>query len=364
MKTLKVHLDRKTNHSYEIHIGQEILDRMGMMIAMHRWAKRYVLVTDENVGVLHGGRVQAALEQAGLAVDRIAVVSGEASKGIPVLLALVDRLTALEADRQTALIALGGGVVGDLTGFAASIYRRGIPVIQVPTTLLAQVDSSIGGKTGVDTPTGKNLLGAFHQPKAVFTDVAFLRTLPESMLRCGLTEVIKYGVVDSPDLLDDLEEAAAGNGLREPLFLGRIVATACRIKKQLVENDERDLGVRRILNFGHTVGHAVEAASDYRLSHGESVAIGMVAAARLSERLHGMPAVDASRIESLIRAVGLPVRLPAGIHPEEIRSRLNLDKKREGGMIHFVLIKKMGMPFMSGDVPEGILREILEEMKP
>ena len=364
MKTLRVHLDRKTNHSYEIHIGQEILDRIGVMIAMHRWAKRYVLVTDENVDVLHGGRVQAALEQAGLTVDRIAVASGEASKGIPLLLALTDRLTVLGADRQTALIALGGGVVGDLTGFAASIYMRGIPVIQVPTTLLAQVDSSIGGKTGVDTPAGKNLLGAFHQPKAVFTDIAFLRTLPEAMLRSGLAEVIKYGVVDSPDLLEDLEEAAVRNGLREPPFLGRIVATACRIKKQLVENDERDLGVRRILNFGHTVGHAVEAASDYRLSHGESVTIGMVAAARLSRKLYGLPSAEADRIEALIKAVGLPIRLPAGINPKEIRSRLNLDKKKEGDTSHFVLIKKMGMPFMSGDVPDGILREILEEMKP
>jgi 3-dehydroquinate synthase len=364
MKTLKVNLDRKTNHSYEIHIGEEILDRMGMIIAMRRWAQRYVLVTDENVGALYSEQVQAALEKAGLSVDRIAVAPGEASKGIPTLLALTDRLTALGADRQTALIALGGGVVGDLAGFAASIYMRGIPVIQVPTTLLAQVDSSIGGKTAVDTPAGKNLLGTFHQPKAVFIDVAFLRMLPEGMLRSGLAEVIKCGAIDSPEILDDLEEVAARNGLREALFLERIIAAVCRIKKQLVESDERDRGIRRILNFGHTVGHAVEASSGYRLSHGESVAIGMVAAARLSERLHGLPAADAFRIESLIRAVGLPARLPAGINPEEIRSRLNLDKKKEGGTTHYVLLKKMGMPFMSGGVPEEILRETLEEMKP
>ena len=364
MKTLKVNLDRKTNRSYEIHIGEEILDRMGMIIAMQRWAQRYVLVTDENVGALHGERVQAALEKAGLSVDRITIAPGEASKGIPTLLTLTDRMTALGADRMTALIALGGGVVGDLTGFAASIYMRGIPVIQVPTTLLAQVDSSIGGKTGVDTSFGKNLLGTFHQPKAVFIDVAFLRMLPDGMLRSGLAEVIKCGAIDSPEILGDLEVAAAQNGLRESIFLERVITAACRIKKQLVESDERDLGIRRILNFGHTVGHAVEASSGYRLSHGESVAIGMVAAARLSERLHGLSAEDASRIESLIRAVGLPARLSAGINPEEIQSRLNVDKKKEGGTTHFVLIKKMGMPFMSGDVPEGVLRETLEEMKP
>ena len=364
MKTMKANLDGKTVRSYEIHTGTEILDRMGMIIAMHRWAERYVLVTDENVDALHGERVQAALEKAGLRVDRIAVSPGEEAKEIQTVMEITSRLTALGADRQTALIALGGGVVGDLAGFAASIYMRGIPVIQVPTTLLAQVDSSIGGKTGVDTPAGKNLLGTFHQPKAVFIDVAFLRTLPDGMLRSGLAEVIKCGVIDSPELLSDLEEAAAKDGLREAPFLERIIATTCRIKKQLVESDERDRGVRRILNFGHTIGHAVEASSGYRLSHGESVAIGMVAAARLSERLHGLPSADASRITALIRAVGLPDRLPAGMDPEEIRSRLKLDKKQEGGTMHFVLIRKMGMPFLNGGVPEGILRETLEEMKP
>jgi 3-dehydroquinate synthase len=363
MKTMKVNLEGKTVRSYEIHIGTEILDRMGMIIAMHRWAERYVLVTDENVAAFQGDRVQAALEKAGLRVDRIAVAPGEASKGIPTLLSLTDRLTAFGADRQSALIALGGGVVGDLAGFAASIYMRGIPVIQVPTTLLAQVDSSIGGKTGVDTPAAKNLLGTFHQPKAVFIDVAFLQMLPDAILRSGLAEVIKYGVIDSPDLLDDLEEAAAAkDGLREPLFLERIVTNACRIKKQLVESDEKDRGIRRILNFGHTIGHAVEASSGYGLSHGESVAIGMAAATRLSEKLHGLSSADASRITALIRAVGLSDRLPAGMDPEEIRLRLALDKKKEGGATHYVLLKKIGMPFMNGGVPEGILRGTLEEM--
>lgn len=363
MKTMKVNLEGKTVRSYEIHIGTEIVDRIGMIIAMHRWAERYVLVTDETVAALHGERVQAALEKAGLRVDRIAVEPGEASKSIPTLLSLTDRLTSLGADRQTGLVALGGGVVGDLAGFAASIYMRGIPVIQIPTTLLAQVDSSIGGKTGVDTPAAKNLLGAFHQPKAVFTDVALLQTLSDGMVRSGLAEVIKYGVVDSPELLDDLEETAEQDGLREPFFLERIVATACRIKKQLVESDERDRGIRRILNFGHTVGHAVEASSGYSLSHGESVAIGMAAATRLSGKLHGLPASDAARIAAAIRAVGLPDRLPAGMAPEEIRLRLALDKKQEGGSTHYVLLKKIGMPFINGSVPEGILRETLEEMR-
>jgi 3-dehydroquinate synthase len=364
MKAMKVNLEGKTVHSYEIHIGTEILDRMGMIIAMHRWAERYVLVMDETVAALHGERVQAALKKAGLSVEKITVPPGEASKDFPTLLSLTDRLTALGADRQTALIALGGGVVGDLAGFAASIYMRGIPVVQLPTTLLAQVDSSIGGKTAVDTPAGKNLLGTFYQPKAVFIDIAFLQMLPDRMFRSGLAEVIKCGAIEAPGLLDDLEEAAAKDGLREPLFLERIIATACRIKKQLVEIDEWDRGVRRILNFGHTVGHAVEASSGYRLSHGESVAIGMVAAARLSERLHGLPAADASRIASVIRAIGLSDQIPAGMDLEEILSRLAQDKKREGGTIHYILIQKIGTPFVDAGVPEGILRETLEGMKP
>jgi 3-dehydroquinate synthase len=226
------------------------------------------------------------------------------------------------------------------------------------------VDSSIGGKTGVDTAAGKNLLGTFNQPKGVFIDIAFLRTLPDEMFRSGLAEVIKYGIIESPGLLDDLEEAVANGDLRKTAFLERIIATACRIKKEIVELDERDRGLRRILNFGHTVGHAVEAASGYALSHGESVAIGMVAAVRLSERLHGLPADDAARIAALIRSVGLPDRIPAEMDLEDILSRLSLDKKKEGGTIHFVMIRKLGTPFVNGGIPEEILRDALKGLKP
>jgi 3-dehydroquinate synthase len=363
MNTMKANLEGKTARSYEIHIGEGILDRMGMIIAMHRWAERYVLVTDENVGPLHGERVQAALEKAGLRVDRITVAAGEASKGFGTVLSLTESLTALGADRQTALVALGGGVVGDLAGFVASIYMRGIPVIQIPTTLLAQVDRAVGGKTGVDTDAGKNLLGAFHQPKGVFIDCAFLRTLPEDQLRSGLAEVIKYGAIEAPELLDDIEAAVSGGGLRKPAFLERIITTSCRIKKGLVELDEKDRGIRRILNFGHTVGHAVEAASGYALSHGESVAIGMVAAASLSERLYDLPAGERERIGTVIRAAGLPDRIPGGLNLDEILSRLAKDKKKDGEKVHFVLLKKLGIPFVNGGVPEAVIRKTLEGLR-
>jgi 3-dehydroquinate synthase len=354
----------KADSSYDIYIGEEILDRVGLILAKSGRGVRHVIVTDTRIDALHGERVQAALERMGLRIDRITVAPGEEAKGIGTVLAVTERLTALGADRQTVLIALGGGVVGDLTGFAASIYLRGIPVIQFPTTLLAQVDSSIGGKTGVDTAAGKNLLGTFKQPQGVFIDIAFLKTLPDAMFKSGLAEVIKYGIIESPGLLDDLERAAANGDLRETAFLERIIATACRIKRDIVELDERDRGLRRVLNFGHTVGHAVEAASGYALSHGESVAIGMVAAARLSERLHGLPADDAARIAALIRSVGLPDRIPAELDPDDILARLSLDKKRVGGTIHFVMIRKLGTPFVNGGIPEEILRDALKGLMP
>ncbi|MDA8126067.1 MAG: 3-dehydroquinate synthase [Deltaproteobacteria bacterium] len=363
MNRMKVNLERRSSHSYEIHIGDAILDRMALIVAKKGWGSRYVIVTDTRIDALHGQAVQAALEKCGLTVDKITVEPGEAAKEIGTVLAVTAQLTALGADRSTALIALGGGVVGDLTGFAASIYMRGIPVIQVPTTLLSQVDSSIGGKTGVDTAAGKNLLGTFYQPKAVFIDIAFLRTLPDELFKSGLAEVIKYGVIEAPDLLEEVEAAAAQGKLRDPDFLERVIGTACRIKKGIVEIDEQDRGIRRILNFGHTVGHAVEAASAYRLSHGESVAIGMVAAGLLAERLHYLPADDCRRIAAVIRAAGLPDRIPQDLDRGEILMRMKQDKKKAEGIIHFVLLKKLGVPFVNGGIPEEILKETLKGLQ-
>lgn len=360
MNKLKVNLDRKMNNSYEIYIGENILDRAGMILAKNAWAERYIIVTDTHVDALHGARVQQALEKADLKVERITVPPGEEAKEIGTVLAIAGKLTAMGVDRSTALVALGGGVIGDMTGFVASIYMRGIPFIQIPTTLLAQVDSGIGGKTGVDTEAGKNLLGTFHQPKAVFIDLAFLATLPDDQLTSGLAEVLKYGAIDSPGILDDLEAAVERGGLREIPFLEKIVTASCRIKKEFVELDERDRGVRRVLNFGHTVGHAVEAASGYSLSHGQSVAIGMVAAAGLSEELYHLPADDRRRITALVRALGLPDRIPASLDPEEIRSRMKRDKKKKGETVHFVLLRKMGVPIVNGGIPENMLKKTLE----
>jgi 3-dehydroquinate synthase len=360
MNRMKVNLDRKISSSYEIHIGEKILDRMGLILAKSNCAERFILITDSHIDALHGQRVEEALKKADLRVDRITVPPGETAKAMGTVLSIVEKLIALGADRSTALIALGGGVIGDLTGFTASIFMRGIPVIQIPTTLLAQVDSGIGGKTAVDTDAGKNLLGTFHQPKGVFIDLTFLRTLPEEQFRSGLAEAIKYGVIESPALLDTIEAAAAAGGLRESSFLEKVITTACGIKKGIVELDEWDRGLRRILNFGHTVGHAVEAASAYSLSHGEAVAIGMVAAAGLSEQLHHLPADDRRRIVSVIRAVGLPDRIPGTLNLEEIASRIARDKKKKGETVHFVLLKKLGVPIVNGRISEKMIKITLE----
>jgi 3-dehydroquinate synthase len=363
MKTIKVHLDKKTSSSYEIYIGNGIIDRMGLLLAKHRWGEHYVIITDDMVSALHGARVEETLKEMGLKTDMIDFPAGEASKDMQTSLRIVDRLMARGADRTSALIALGGGVVGDITGFVASIYMRGIPYIQVPTTLLAQVDSSIGGKTGIDLSNGKNILGTFYQPKGVFIDLAFLKTLEPPELKNGLAEVVKYGIIDDPELFGILEAKADAIKNREPDILQEIITRSCRIKKGVVEIDELEKGVRRILNFGHTIGHAIETESGYTVSHGDAVSIGMATAAIISERTHYLPTEDRERIIALIRAMGLPDRISKSLKPKEIIARMKGDKKKAGDVLNFVLLKHIGMPFVTSDVPEALIRETIEELQ-
>jgi len=363
MNRIRVNLDKRLSASHDIHIGCGILDRMALILAKGSWAGRWFVVSDETVAALHGGRVLEALAGAGLAAECLTIPPGEGAKTVATCLGLAERLLEKGADRASGLIALGGGVTGDVTGFLASIYMRGIPFVQVPTTLLAQVDSSIGGKTGVDTGEGKNLLGTFHQPKAVFIDLGFLEILPPREFTSGLAEIVKYGIIEDPELLAVLEDNAAALQGRDPAILERVVSSSCRIKKGIVEIDETEKGLRRILNFGHTVGHAVEAESGYAISHGEAVAMGMAAAAAISERLRYLGAEDRDRIERALERLGLPRRIPRDLDAGRLLARMEKDKKKQGGRIHFVLLKKPGMPFVNGGVPLDAVRETIEAMR-
>ncbi|KPK90759.1 MAG: hypothetical protein AMJ94_08580 [Deltaproteobacteria bacterium SM23_61] len=363
MNSFRVTLDKNLSFSYDIYIGYQILDRMPPILSKNGWARRYFLFLDDRVDALHGDRALAILKERGLAAEKIVFPAGEDFKNIHTCTELAERLLERGADRTSALIALGGGVVGDLTAFVASIYMRGIPHVQVPTTLLAQVDSSIGGKTGVDLPSAKNLLGTFAQPKAVFIDLAFLETLPEREFTNGLAEIVKYGIIEDPGLLGDLKKAIEAFRSKDPGPLERIIAQCCRIKKGIVESDETDRGLRRILNFGHTIGHAIEAESGFSVSHGEAVAMGMCGAVLLSERLKYLSSLDREKIIAAIGLAGLPVCIPASLDTEGILRGLRRDKKKEGDTIHFVLLKKPGMPFLNGGVSPSLVREAIEALK-
>jgi 3-dehydroquinate synthase len=364
MNRIKINLDKKISRSYDLYIGQDILDRATLLIARGNCAKRYFLITDTNVSDLHGSRVMNTFRNMGLPVEMISFPAGEASKTIHTAITVAEELLRRGADRTSGLIALGGGVVGDLTGFIASIFMRGIPYLQFPTTLMAQVDSSIGGKTGVDLTMAKNMLGTFCQPKAVFTDVAFLKTLPVAEYMNGLAEIVKCAIIDDPGLLDLLEEQAEIlMNVGEPEPLVPIVTRACEIKKKIVEIDEKEQGLRRILNFGHTLGHAVEAEADYTIPHGEAVSMGMAGALILSEKLGHLPVSDRERIRGFLQKAGLPIRIPGGLSTEGIASRIQRDKKKEGKVVHFVLLRRPGMPFINGGIPDTLIRETIEGLK-
>ncbi len=358
MNPLTVALAPAAARSYPIHIGRDLLDLAAAQLASAGWAARWFVVTDSNVAPLHLDRVLARVS-----AEAVVLPAGEEHKTIDTAVSLASSLLARGADRTSGILALGGGVVGDLAGFVASIFMRGIPVVQMPTTLLAQVDSSVGGKTGVDVPAAKNMLGTFHQPCAVFSDLAFLATLPAREWTNGFAEIVKYGAIADPDLLALM--AARSDHLRRghPDLLADVIGRSCRIKKEIVESDEREGGLRRILNFGHTVGHAVEAESGFTVSHGEAVAMGMVCAALLSERLGHLDRAQREHLVDVLRRVGLPVTIPAALGVPGILERLGKDKKKAGTTVHFVLLKAPGRPFVAGGVPGDLVREVIEDVR-
>ena len=339
MQTFRVELGPA---SHPVHVGAGILGSLGNIARDAGIASnRVVVVTDATVERYYASPAIDALGKANFSPEMIVVPAGEASKSFAVLQTVYDRMSSL--DRGSAVFALGGGVVGDLAGFAAATYLRGIAVIQVPTSLVAQVDSSLGGKTGINHPQAKNLIGAFHQPRAIVADVDTLRTLPDREFREGLAEVIKYGAIMDAPMVADLERDLDRILSRDDKILEAMVARSLRHKAAVVAADEREGGLRKTLNFGHTVGHALEASAGYGVYlHGEAVAIGMTVAARLSERFAGLSADEGSRLIRLIQRAGLPTEMPANAVTPEFTSALRLDKKRAQDAVEFVLLESLG----------------------
>lgn len=305
-------------------------------------AHRYAVIADDRVAELYGERVLVALGAAGLPAELLRFEAGEARKTRETWAALTDTMLARGFGRDAAVLALGGGVTGDLAGFVAATYLRGLPLAQLPTSLLAMVDSAVGGKTGVDTPAGKNLVGSFHPPRLVLADTETLATLPEEHLRAGLAEALKHGAIADAGYLEWIESSLPGLISGDPVLLAALVRRSVEIKGGIVARDEREGGPRKALNFGHTIGHAVEALSGYRLLHGAAVAIGMAAEARLGEALGVSAAGTATRLERALRGAGLPTELPPEMDRREVLALTRHDKKARGGRVEYVLLERIG----------------------
>ncbi len=355
--------------SYDVHVANGNLDSVGYAVTRLRLNGRAALISDSNVCPLYAERVRRSLEDAGYAVSLHVFEAGEAQKNLTTVETLVNEMVAAGHDRTSFVVALGGGVVGDMAGFIASIYYRGIPFIQVPTTVMAQVDSSVGGKTAVDIAAGKNLIGAFHQPKAVVVDPMTLMSLPDRVLREGIAEMVKHAAIRDPRMLLTLRELAdeipLGFSLSTLERLPRIIAENISIKARIVEEDERETaGVRAFLNFGHTIGHGIEASLPYgELLHGEAVSLGMRAALFLSRRHAGLTAVAERELLDTLRALELPLTLPAGVDVDTALARTASDKKFAAGSIRFVLLERLGEPVISEAVTPQDMRDALEHLQ-
>lgn len=354
---------------YPVWLGRGALAALGRVAADAAPAHRYALVTDDAVGPLHAAAAEAALAALGGPPPVVVTLAaGEAHKTRDAWAQATDALLAAGCGRDTTVVALGGGVVGDLAGFVAATFLRGVPVVQVPTTLLAMVDASVGGKTGVDTPAGKNLVGAFHPPAAVLLDPDLLATLPTRDLAAGAAEALKHGVIASAAHFDDVAAhlPSIARGAADPAALERLVGDSVAIKADAVAEDLTERGRRKTLNFGHTVGHAVEHASGYALRHGEAVALGMVVESRIAERLSVAESGTAARVRAACAAGGLPVALPAGLTPEVVLAATRGDKKARAGQVEYALPTRVGaMAAADGrwamPVPDAVVLDALAE---
>ncbi|HVF35711.1 MAG TPA: 3-dehydroquinate synthase [Candidatus Saccharimonadia bacterium] len=350
---------RLGERSYRIALGSGLLSRRDAWDAAVP-GRHVLLVSDSNVGPLYAAAVRGALPDR-CDVDVYQMPAGESHKTLETASLLYARLAALGASRDATVVALGGGVVGDVAGFVAATWMRGIGYVQTPTSLLAMVDSSVGGKTAVDLPYGKNLVGAFHQPAAVLIDIDTLATLPMRELRAGIAEIVKYAAIGDAGFFGRLADSVAPLLAREPAALVEAIETSCRHKAAIVMRDEREAGERALLNFGHTFGHALETASGYSLLHGEAVAIGMVCAARLSARLGLATDGDANDLAALLARYGLPVAVPGQLDPDVLLGHMRLDKKARSGRVRLVLWRGIGFAEIADGVPEAGIRAAIAE---
>jgi len=342
------------------------LDDLGVWMSRLKLGKKVLLVSNPVIFKKYGERAIAALKLVGYEVSSCTLPAGERYKTLKSLQKIYDIALEHRLERSSTIVALGGGVIGDMAGFAAATWLRGINVVQVPTSLLAMVDSSVGGKTGVNHPQGKNLIGAFHQPRFVLIDPSVLKTLPPREFRAGMAEVIKYGIIWDAELFAKLEDTKRLDQMRyvDEELLQIILSRSCQAKAAVVSKDEKEAGLRAILNYGHTIGHAVESLTGYKLvNHGEAVAIGMVAAGQIAVQLRMWKSADAERQDALIQKAGLPTKLPNVLDIEGILDTLQTDKKVEAGKVRFVIPTQIGAVTVTDQVPADVIRQVLREMQ-
>jgi 3-dehydroquinate synthase len=361
---IKVRIELGKN-SYEIRIGQGLLSHVGLWLKKKGFSGKTIIITDSNVRPLYAAALERGLADSGFKVTVFEIPAGEEQKTLTTAGQLYQLLAEAFAERTTLIIALGGGVVGDLAGFVAATYMRGVPLVQVPTSLLAMVDSSIGGKTAVDYGSLKNMVGAFYQPKLVVADVDTLKTLPKIEIANGMGEVIKHAVIRDKGFFNFLRKNMAGAMANDTKTLEKIVEKNARIKAPVIATDEKESGLRTLLNYGHTVGHAVEALSDFQIKHGQAVAIGMMAAAKLAQHMGFLAEKKVKQLEELILAAGLPVSLPDldQNKKETLLELIKHDKKVRDGKIRFVLIKAIGNAFISDKITPELIGEVLFDWK-
>lgn len=358
MQIIKVNLNQ---NSYEINIGPGLIVSTGDLLKNLGFRDKAVIITNPVVGKLFGYDLKGNLESRGIKTCILEVPDGEEQKSLEWAGRLYNQMADFQAERMTPVLALGGGVIGDLAGFVAATYMRGIPLIQIPTTLLAQVDSSIGGKVAVNHGRLKNTVGTFYQPRVVITDISTLRTLPAEELTNGLAETIKYGIIRDKALFELIEKNMARIKQTDKRLLEEVIFRCAGIKAEVVEKDEKDVGLRNILNFGHTVGHAIETVSDFKIKHGQGVAVGMLAASIISYSMGILADGEIDRIKSVIKTAGLPVDFPH-LDVQKVMLAMEHDKKRVGGKMRFILLKSIGQAVVNDDVSPKLVERVLKDL--